>query len=80
MTGIESKHDAEELRQMIEAHRKATGSKIAEKILEDFDRYLPCFKKIIPNDYNRMLSAISKMEEQGLSREQAELEAFLDLQ
>ena len=46
----------------------------------DFDRYLPCFKKIIPNDYNRMLSAISKMEEQGLSREQAELEAFLDLQ
>ena len=80
MTGIESKHDAEELRQMIEAHRKATGSKIAEKILGDFDRYLPCFKKIIPNDYNRMLSAISKMEEQGLSREQAELEAFLDLQ
>ena len=80
MTGIESKHDAEELRQLIEAHTAATGSAVGERILKDFERYLPCFKKIIPNDYNRMLSAISKMEEQGLSREKAELEAFLALQ
>ncbi len=38
--------------------------------------YLPDFKKIVPNDYQRMLTAISKYEEQGISHENAMLEAF----
>ncbi|MFQ7290577.1 MAG: hypothetical protein ACLRPV_17665 [Lacrimispora saccharolytica] len=38
--------------------------------------YLPKFKKIIPNDYKRMMTAIAQMEEKGLSSEQAQIEAF----
>ena len=45
-------------------------------ILEHFSEYLPKFKKIIPNDYKRMLNAIVQMEEKGLSSEQAQIEAF----
>ena len=41
-----------------------------------FSEYLPKFKKIIPNDYKRMLNAIVQMEEKGLSSEQAQIEAF----
>ncbi len=80
MTAVTEKHDAEELRRMISAHVAVTGSAIGKKILEDFAQYLPSFKKIMPNDYNRMLSAIGRMEEKGLTHEQAELEAFMEIQ
>ena len=80
MSSVEDKHDADELHRLIRAHVDATGSAIGRAILEDFSRWLPCFKKIMPNDYNRMLSAIGRMEEKGLSRETAELEAFYEIQ
>ena len=38
--------------------------------------YLPKFKKIIPYDYKRMTSLSLKLEEQGMSSEQAQMEAF----
>ena len=45
-------------------------------VLEHFAEYLPYFKKIMPVDYNRMLKAIARAEEKGLSHEQAEIDAF----
>ena len=45
-------------------------------ILENFDSYIPAFKKIIPRDYERMISAIAAYEGKGESREQAEIAAF----
>ena len=44
--------------------------------MENFEEYLPKFKKIIPYDYEKMLMAIVQMEEKGLSSEQAQIEAF----
>ena len=76
MTPVTEKHDAEELRTMIEEHVKRTGSRRGAEILEHFSETLPLFKKVMPNDYRRMLTAIGRMEEKGLSRDQAELEAF----
>ena len=61
---------------MITEHMEETGSKKAEKVLAHFAEYLPKFKKIIPNDYRRMLQTIVQMEEKGLSSEQAQIEAF----
>ncbi|WP_300417345.1 glutamate synthase large subunit [uncultured Oscillibacter sp.] len=69
-------HDAAELRGLIEAHVAATGSPRGKKILAAFQSYLPCFKKVTPRDYDRMLRAIAQQEEKGMSREQAEIEAF----
>jgi glutamate synthase (ferredoxin) len=73
---VSQKHDIQELKQLIEEHVAATGSEKGKEILADFQNYIPYFKKIMPNDYNRMLKAIAKAEEKGLSHEQAEIDAF----
>ena len=69
-------HDIQELRALIEAHVAATGSVRGRKILAAFKSYIPCFKKIMPRDYDKMLRAIAQLEEKGMTREQAEIEAF----
>ncbi len=73
---LTSKYDISELKQMITEHVKYTDSVKGKKILENFEVYLPKFKKIIPHDYRRMLQTITQMEEKGLSSEQAQIEAF----
>ena len=73
---VTDKYDVLELKQMIQEHVTATGSKKGKMILENFSEYLPKFKKIISYDYSRMLQLIAKMEEHGLGFEQAQIEAF----
>ena len=73
---VREKHDIQELKNLIEQHVAATGSHKGQEILDNFQSYIPFFKKIMPNDYNRMLKAIAKSEEKGLSHEQAEIDAF----
>lgn len=73
---VTEKHDILELKNMILDHVNATGSRKGKEILDHFMDYLPKFKKIIPHDYSRMLITIQQMEEKGLNREQAEIEAF----
>ena len=69
-------HDIQELRELIEEHVAATGSPKGKQILAAFKSYIPCFKKIMPRDYDRMIRAIAQLEEKGMKREQAEIEAF----
>ena len=69
-------HDIQELRSLIEEHVAATGSPRGKQILAAFHSYIPCFKKVMPKDYDRMLRSIAQYEEKGMSREQAEIEAF----
>ena len=76
MEPVMEKHDAAELRELIQAHADATGSAKASHILAHFEDYLPLFKKILPHDYDRMLRTIAQYEEKGMSREEAQVEAF----
>lgn len=76
MSEVSEKHDIHELHTMIEKHFEATGSPLAKRMLDDFERYLKNFKKIMPNDYNKMLGLIGRFEEKGFSSEDAVLEAF----
>ena len=76
MTEVTEQHDSDELYSMISAHVKATGSEFGREILENYDKYLPEFKKIIPNDYQKMMVCIGKLEEKGIPHEQAKLKAF----
>ncbi len=71
-----SKYDVMELKEMIRKHVKYTGSKKGKEVLDNFSDYLPKFKKIIPYDYEKMLTAIAQMEEKGCDYEQAQIEAF----
>jgi glutamate synthase (NADPH/NADH) large chain/glutamate synthase (ferredoxin) len=48
--------DRQLLRAMIEAHRRHTGSRKAQKVLEAWDTMLPKFVKVMPVDYKRVLA------------------------
>ncbi len=76
MEKFENKNDKEELKQMLENHLKYTGSAKAKEILDDFDDYLPKFKKIIPADYKKMMQMTADFMEQGMTTEKAQIEAF----
>ncbi|MGN0329718.1 MAG: glutamate synthase-related protein, partial [Kineothrix sp.] len=76
MEKVETSFDKDSLKELLKNHVAYTGSQKAAKVLEQFDEYLPKFKKIIPDDYKRMLQLSSQFEEQGMSGEQAQIEAF----
>jgi len=76
LEAVTQKYDIIELKSIIEEHAVATGSEKAKRILADFDKYIPSFKKIIPHDYAKIRSAVLSLEEKGMSSEQAEIEAF----
>ena len=76
MEKVENKTDREELKAIIEKHFEYTGSKKAESILANFDENLSKFKKIIPEDYKKLMGLTVMYEEQGMSREDAQIEAF----
>jgi glutamate synthase (NADPH/NADH) large chain len=48
-------HDAEQLKDMLEAHHFATGSLRAKQILENFEAELPKFVRALPRDYARVV-------------------------
>ena len=51
--------DAEELRSLVEKHRRYTGSAVAEQLLCDWMRELPRFVKVMPTDYKRVLQELA---------------------
>ena len=50
-----SAEDIAELRRMVEAHLRHTGSTVAERLLGDWRRSLNSFVKVMPTDYKRVL-------------------------
>ena len=58
-----TRDDARRLRHLIEQHRHYTGSERAREILENWERYLPKFVKVMPVEYRRALMEMQK--EQG---------------
>ena len=76
MSDMEQDSDIAELKQIILQHAEATGSPAAKRILADFDSYIPLFKKIIPEDYQKITAAIAEAEKNGMTRSEAEYEAF----
>ena len=49
--------DIEELRAMVQKHRKYTGSANAARVLDDWDGFLTKFVKVYPRDYRRVIEA-----------------------
>lgn len=76
MESIEHKSDREELKKLLENHAKYTGSAKAKLILDNFDEYLPKFKKIIPSDYKKIVQYTEDFIEHGMSIKEAQIEAF----
>jgi glutamate synthase (NADPH/NADH) large chain len=50
-----TRYDAQRLRGVIQKHLDATGSAVAQRILDNWAEYLPKFVKVMPVDYRRAL-------------------------
>jgi glutamate synthase (ferredoxin) len=73
---VEDQDEIAEVRAMIERHVHWTESAHARRILERWNEYLPKFVRVLPHDYRRVVEAQKKMQEKGLSPEEAEMAAF----
>ena len=76
---LTEKYDIEELKNILKDYYRETGSERAGGILDDFEERIADFKKIVPLDYQKIISAIARFEEQGISHEDAEIEAFREV-
>jgi glutamate synthase (NADPH/NADH) large chain len=55
------------LRSTVERHHQLTGSAVAERLLAAWDEQVGWFRKVMPNDYKRVLTVMKEAEEAGLS-------------
>ena len=76
---VSALRDIEQLRSLISEHVSATGSEKGAEILNNFEEYLPKFKKIIPHDYKTITEAIERNETLGMDAEKSKIEAFYQL-
>ena len=60
----------------VEEHVSYTKSDRGQWVLDNWDELLPKFVKVMPRDYERMLNAFKRVEEQGLSGDEAAMAAF----
>ncbi len=63
-----TRFDAIRLKQLVAKHLEHTGSAVARDILDNWDSYLPKFKKVMPVDYRR---ALLDMQEQQKAKSAA---------
>jgi glutamate synthase (ferredoxin) len=73
---LESPGEIAEVRAMIEKHQAYTGSLRARMVLDEWERMVPLFVRIMPNDYQRMLACIERAHGQGLAGDEAVMAAF----
>ena len=62
-----TRFDAIRLRQLVESHLAHTGSAVAQRVLGDWENWLPKFKKVMPVDYRRALSEMQSEQERTKS-------------
>jgi glutamate synthase (NADPH/NADH) large chain len=73
---VEDHSDINELSGLISSHYNFTNSKKAKMILDDLNKYLPMFIKVIPYDYKKVLQE-QKLEE--LRKKIADVELDLEI-
>ena len=79
MVGLEQLDDQGEIgevRQMVQRHAEFTKSERAKDVLAKWEEMVSKFVKVMPKDYKRMLSAIKRVRDTGLSGEEAVMAAF----
>jgi glutamate synthase (NADPH/NADH) large chain len=64
---VDSEENVALLRGMVERHLEWTGSKVAERVLENWDELLCRFVKVMPNDLKRVLQERQETELEAVS-------------
>ncbi len=57
---VEDEVDQKLLKELIEKHYNATMSELAQRVLEEWDAYLPKFVKVFPEEYRQALIRLEK--------------------
>ena len=73
---LEDLAEIESLQSLIKKHAELTRSQKAWKVLALWDEMVPKFVKVMPKDYKRVLESLKKVEQLGLSGEDAIMAAF----
>jgi len=73
---LEDPDEIEEIWKLIQRHQAYTKSKRAAKVLSSWRKLVPRFVKVMPKDYQRVLQAMKKVKEQGLTGDEAIMAAF----
>lgn len=60
LTLLEDNRDRDELRSLLEAHLKYTGSTLAAMMLDDWDLYARQFLKVTPVEYKKIISPLQE--------------------
>ena len=79
MVNLEKLSSADEIEQvwkMVQRHQAYTSSARAGKILAEWARMVPAFVKVIPKDYQRVLQSMKRVQDSGLTGEEAIMVAF----
>jgi glutamate synthase (ferredoxin) len=79
MVELEPLNDPDEIEQvwkMIQRHQTYTNSERAARILAHWVEMVAGFVKVMPKDYKRVLEELRKVQEQGLSGDEAIMAAF----
>lgn len=79
MVDVEALDDVEEVllvRNLIQKHKVYTDSAVAHELLENWEDTVRHFKRVMPRDYRRAQEAMKRVEENGLSGEEAVMAAF----
>ena len=64
------------IRELIEAHVRVTMSPLGVMMLYRFEDIAHHFKKVIPDEYRKMLAMTTQLEEEGCAHEEAQERAF----
>jgi glutamate synthase domain-containing protein 3 len=67
--------DREFLLDVVRRHRAETGSAVAERLLARWDEAVGEFRKIMPKDYKRVLTAMQEAEARGVDALEAVMAA-----
>jgi glutamate synthase (ferredoxin) len=73
---LEDHEEIAHVQNMIQLHAEYTNSELANRVLADWDAMVPRFVKVMPRDYQRVLDAMQRVKEAGLSGDAAVLAAF----
>ena len=72
---VEEDEDVETIKAMLSKHLEYTQSTVAKNILDNWKDHQSRFIKVMPQDYKRVLAAIKKARVEGISEDEAVMEA-----
>jgi glutamate synthase (ferredoxin) len=76
LEGLVDEAEIEDVRSMIRRHAELTGSDLGWRVLAAWDEAVSKFVKVIPHDFKRVLAAMRRVQDAGLSGEEAVMAAF----